>query len=87
MAAPQFVDIPQRIVLSIDEVVAMFPSRLRFMLGEVMRQQVADRAVARCAARDARRAALAAATQRAEADEAAAEADRLASDGRRCKKQ
>lgn len=95
MAATQFVaDIPQRLLITVlvpqhlstrnvDQTVQMFASRLRFLLAQAMRQQVHNRAVARGAARDAKRAALAAAAERAVAEEAAAEADRLASDGRR----
>lgn len=78
-------EIPQRLVLYVDvpdqlstrkvrQTVAMFSSRLTFLLGQLMREQAHSRAAARCAAQDARRAALDAAAKRAEAEVAAYDA-------------
>jgi hypothetical protein len=61
---------------SIDSTVNMATSRLRYVLGQRYQQQIRERAIARCAAKDARKAAaLEAAAREAEAQEAAVEAE------------
>jgi hypothetical protein len=60
---------------SIDQTVAMAAARLRWTLGQRHQQEIRERAIARCAANDARKAAraagLEAAGRRAVAEEAA----------------
>jgi hypothetical protein len=86
MAAPRQFDstIPRRVQLIIDvpmrlstkvieQQIEMFGSHLRFVLGGYYRQQVYEHCVKRCAAQDARKAALEAAARDAEAQEAAAD--------------
>jgi hypothetical protein len=85
--AVQQSEIPQRIVLivvvpqrlstkSVNLTVSMFDSRLRFLLGQRLRAQAHERAVARCAAQgNAKAIALLAAARDAEAQEAQAVAD------------